>query len=450
LWAIATLFHMAHSSVFDRELNFALLTVAAFLAIFRPSVNSALLLIVLQLFDAFFRMPITTNHWLFTAFVNLTILQTYLYQIVKNRSYTINEGVWYDSFAPIIKIEVVILYFFAVFHKLNSGFFSPVTSCATDLLAAQNIGSLVPLTPELLTANAYFTVAMESLIPILLCFRKTRNAGILFGIFFHSVLSYSSYNAFYDFSSMVIATYFLFASPALSVHIKTFFQQLKSKITSSKYSTKGLTKKTLFALALLTLLYIGNKYIHTYKEVHLYFFWTVFSLGVSIIFIHFLMTMRKNTNHYSVDWKIAHWSLLLIPIIVFLNGTSPYLGLKTENSYAMFSNLRTEGGISNHFLIPASAQIFNYQKEIIEVVSSTDPVLQSFADNEKLIVLFEFRNLLKDRKPKKVTYRLNGKLGYYEQAATVKSAALAPNSYILHKLMKFRNVDKNGEQQCYH
>src|SRR5687767_1233657 len=66
LWAIATLFHMAHSSVFDAQLNLALLTLASFYAIFRPSLTSFIVLITLQIFDAAFRMPFTTNHWIFT------------------------------------------------------------------------------------------------------------------------------------------------------------------------------------------------------------------------------------------------------------------------------------------------------------------------------------------------------------------------------------------------
>src|SRR5687768_2711729 len=50
LWAIATLFHMAHSSVFDAQLNLALLTLASFYAIFRPSLASFVVLITLQIF----------------------------------------------------------------------------------------------------------------------------------------------------------------------------------------------------------------------------------------------------------------------------------------------------------------------------------------------------------------------------------------------------------------
>ena len=200
LWAIATLFHMAHSSVFDVQLNLALLTLAGFYAIFRPSMTSFIALITLQIFDAAFRMPFTTNHWIFTAFANMTMLYVLLFLILRFRSFNIKPDNFYKTFAPVIRVELIILYFFTVFHKLNAGFFAPDTSCATYLLQAQQIDHIIPLNRNIYVINAYFTLIVETSIPLLLCFRRTVNLAVLIGLFFHCVLSYSSYNAFYDFS----------------------------------------------------------------------------------------------------------------------------------------------------------------------------------------------------------------------------------------------------------
>jgi hypothetical protein len=56
-------------------------------------------------------------------------------------------------------------------------------------------------------------------------------------------------------------------------------------------------------------------------------------------------------------------------LIALGNGVTPYLGLKTVANYSMFSNLRTEGGQSNHLLIPAG-QFFlaEYQTDLVRVV----------------------------------------------------------------------------------
>ena len=81
--------------------------------------------------------------------------------------------------------------------------------------------------------------------------------------------------------------------------------------------------------------------------------------------------------------------LAVVPLLVFLNGAAPHLGLQTTATWAMFSNLRTEGGRSNHFLIPATAQIFGYQRDVVQIVRSSDEYLQSAA--RRYIPYFEVR-----------------------------------------------------------
>lgn len=445
LWAIATLFHMAHSSVFDTQFNFALLTIAAMYVVFRPSMAVFIVLIVLQIFDAIYRMPSTTNHWIFTAFVNLTILHALIYLVIKQRSFNINKGTLLQTFAPIVKIELIILYFFAVFHKLNAGFFSPETSCATELLEAQRLDAIIMLAPQLVASNAYFTIIIELLIPICLCFKRSRNFGILLGLFFHCVLSYSTYNAFYDFSSMVFAVYFLFASAEFSEKVLAIVKGYKARLhwLISNYNLKKLLIITLGFLLLLAIVFVLNKTLKNFEAVHLYFFWTTYSIFLCYCFVSFLLT-SKTAQAVSSQFRIMHWSFAILPIVVFINGASPYLGLKTENSYAMFSNLRTEGGISNHYIVPASVQIFDYQKDVVEIISSTDPGLQKLANENKAMVLFEFSNYVNKKKPGRVEYLLNGKKEIYPLSK------IPEYPLILSRLMKFRPFKTSQAQPCEH
>ena len=401
LWAIATLFHMAHSSVFDTELNLAALTVTAFFVIFRPSLTSFLALIILQLFDATFRMPFTTNHWIFTVFVNATILQVLIFLVVRNRTFRIKEDELFNAFGPIIRIELIILYFFAVFHKLNSGFFTPATSCATDLLKAQGIDHVIPLSEGLFTVNAYFTLIVECAIPVLLCFRRTVNIGIVIGLFFHFVLSYSTYNAFFDFSSMVFALYCVFMTSGFSKSLYRIVQRIKSFIASlsNHFSFRKLIYIMLALVFSLGVLYLLNKWMNSFQAVHLYFFWTIYSIFFSVVFILYLRSEKKIQEVDPPTFRVAHWSFILMPLFVFANGTLPYLGLKTENSYAMFSNLRTEGGETNHYVVPSNVQIFDYQKDVVEIISF--PIPYSFIGLRYLfyrfllsIFYYLFRDLL--------------------------------------------------------
>lgn len=454
LWAIASLFHMAHSSVFDSEFDFALLTLASLYVIFRPSMGGFLLLIAIQVFDAFFRMPFTTNHWIFTAFVNVTILHSLIYLIIRQRSFQINSSDLLKTFSPLVKIELVVLYFFAVFHKLNAGFFAD-GSCATDLLRAQHLDNFFPISQNLYKLNAYLTLVIEALIPLLLCFRKTRTAGILVGLFFHCVLSYSSYNAFYDFSSMVFAVYFLFTAPELSVRILDHLKRMKiaiiRNVSPRRFSYRGLIIRAGVFLSGLAVIYVLTKKLDDFKSINLYFFWTVYSVLFFYIFIRNQFAEQRPDDQkpeQPTRFTVLHWSLLIVPVIVFLNGTSPYLGLKTENSYAMFSNLKTEGGQSNHFLVPASAQIFDYQKDVVDIVSSSDPNLQKIANGNLSMVWFEFRNYLNTHKPTEVQYLRNGEVTTYLK--NDPSTHPGKNNYVLAKAMKFRAFAKEGAQPCSH
>jgi hypothetical protein len=453
VWAIATLFHMAHSSVFDTQFDFALLTLSALYVIFRPSMAGFIFFICIQMFDAFFRMPFTTNHWIFTAFVNVTILHCLLFLVIRLRSFQINGGDLLKTFAPLVKIELIVLYFFAVFHKLNAGFFAD-GSCATDLLRAQNLDNYITLSPWFYKLNAYLTIVIEALIPALLCFRRTRSFGIVLGVLFHCVLSYSSYNAFYDFSSMVFAVYFLFTVPELSVRILDHMKQLKLKVLRAASPAKFSYGRLLMLIAAFFIgfiaIYVLTKKLTDFKSINLYFFWTVYS----VLYLYFFIRCQVFTKDLSSkpftkqSFSVVNWSLLLIPILVFLNGTSPYLGLKTENSYAMFSNLKTEGGSTNHYILPASFQIFNYQKDVVKIVSSTDPGLQKLANADLSMVWFEFKNYLNERKPEQVNYLRNGKAEVYSKAN--RATHPGKNNYVLAKLMKFRAFSENGVQPCSH
>ena len=451
VWALASLFHMAHSGIFDTRLNLAWLSIVALYVMFRPTLSGFIALILLQLMDVIFRMPNVTNHWIFTAFVNITILQSLIYSIYKKKSFDVGEMEVYDTFAPVVRVEVLILYFWAVFHKLNSGFFSPEVSCATELLRAQHLDGVLSSFPMLLFLNAYFTIIIELGILLMLFFRKTRNAGVLIGLLFHLVLSYSTYNAFFDFTSMIAAAYFLFTTPAFNQRVDQWRKNSVATVKSiyNSYSTTKLIMICVVIAVIFGIISVLNKILHDFRLFHLYFFWTLYGLILVYVLVRFLF-VKGETAEIQAPFSFRSAWFLILPIIVFLNGTSPYLGLKTENSYAMFSNLRTEGGVTNHYVVPASFQVFDFQDNMVEIISSTDGTLQRVAEDNHLMVLFEFRNHLQMSAPDEVIYRLNGRTEVFRKGETSMTGALEPNSALLRRLMTFRTISKNEPQPCAH
>ncbi|WP_143080201.1 hypothetical protein [Hymenobacter arizonensis] len=450
-WAVATLFHMAQSRVYTKELHYALLTAAAILLILRPASMLRLTsLITLQLYEVLFRAPYISNHWIFATFVNLTILQALIYLIIKKRSLQIDKGDLIRTFAPVVRIEVIILYFFVVLHKLNWSFLASDASCAAVLYKAQHLDALIPTTDTFLKYNIYFTIIIETLIPVLLIFRKTRNMGVLIGLGFHCVIAFNSLNGFYDFSGMIFAVYVLFTSHSFTNTVANFNDKwTERRIEFRKKLGQFSVKNFVVLLAIFFFSLVALAYLTTQFKDYFRIVWALYS---TVFIVLFLVALKKefwqNTN---LSFALPAALFLLVPALVFFNGISPYLGLKTESSFAMFSNLRTEGGITNHVFIPVSTQIFDFQKDMVEVVSSTDKQLKEVASKHQLLPFFQFKNHVAKAKPEQVVYIRNGQQYTFNQATASPDDELRHQSpLILQKLMGFRAISKYEPQPCEH
>jgi hypothetical protein len=123
----------------------------------------------------------------------------------------------------------------------------------------------------------------------------------------------------------------------------------------------------------------------------------------------------------------------------------PYAGLKTETSWSMFSNLRTEGGWSNHYVVPASTQWFDYQRDLVQVTSSSDRFLQALADRNQQIPYFEIRR----RSDAAISYVRDGVSYRFARVSDDPAFGSRP-TWLLRKLLMFRPVDRLTGQTCVH
>jgi hypothetical protein len=97
-----------------------------------------------------------------------------------------------------------------------------------------------------------------------------------------------------------------------------------------------------------------------------------------------------------VPARQARWPLLVFPALLVVNGLGPYLGYKTIATFGMFSNLRTEGGATNHLLLPP-APPDSLENDLIEIADSSSPRLRSFGRHGVRVSYFELRRLLGGR-----------------------------------------------------
>ena len=123
------------------------------------------------------------NHAVFAACVDLTILSAAAGQIVDQRTWKLNADELYRSFAPVVRIEILVLYFFVVFHKLNSGFFDREHSCGAFMyLRLAQEYPFLPSETGYVPWAIYLTILTEAVIPIMLVAQRLPAGGFAAGV----------------------------------------------------------------------------------------------------------------------------------------------------------------------------------------------------------------------------------------------------------------------------
>jgi hypothetical protein len=183
-----------------------------------------------------------------------------------------------------------------------------------------------------------------------------------------------------------------------------------------------------------------------------FLYWNLYALVYLTVFFYLIGVQRMGRSQEWTSFRLTNPYLWIFLALIFLNGLSPYLGIKTESSFSMFSNLRTEGGRNNHLFMPAFTQTTGWQDDLVEIRDTDVQPLRAFADNQRLITLFELRRFASEAKGDfYVDYRLNGQLAYLEvRNGQANDAALVqPYPWYLYKSIYFRPIFK-GECQCQH
>jgi hypothetical protein len=145
--------------------------------------------------------------------------------------------------------------------------------------------------------------------------------------------------------------------------------------------------------------------------------------------------------------RLAHPVWALAPLLVVLNAATPYLGLKTQSAFTMYSNLQTEEGRWNHVLVPESVRVFDLQDDPVEVVSSTDERLAQAAANDTKLIEHDFRTYLSKHPQLSVTYRHEGQLVTVPRPGEGPGAPDGPG-LVARKLLLFRDVPLASRNVC--
>jgi hypothetical protein len=145
------------------------------------------------------------------------------------------------------------------------------------------------------------------------------------------------------------------------------------------------------------------------------------------------------------------WLYAMLALVV-LNGSSQYLGLKTENAFTMYSNLRTEAGYNNHLFLPA-LRLAGWQDDVVEVLETDLPELLPYVGRDERITYFEFRRVTSTAPGHSgVRYRRNGgEERWFRGGNGSSDPELAERHPLLAaKLLSFRPVSPREHPFCAH
>ncbi|MGI9591403.1 MAG: hypothetical protein ACR2P8_08545 [Myxococcota bacterium] len=458
LWCSATLLHQLYQGrllVLDAT---APLSFAALYAIARPSSLARFaLLLAIQLVTVLWELPRVVNHWLLMGVTSVGLLIVLVPALLAQRRGEDVAGVAEAALGP-VRVQLVIVYLWATFHKLNAGFFDPEFSCGVDhyVRLAGSLGFL-PQGAWTRTPAIVGTLAIEAALPVLLAFRATRWLALLMGWGFHLVLGW---NGFWDFSSVGSAYYAAFvplwalagfdgARPA-----RPWLDRLATgaaRLGRSRWAFPIAAALLVASLAGARLLGADGPEAVLAVNRAGRLVWLACWLALGGVLLLSLLAghpLRARHPEPAATWwrRPALW---IAPALLFANGFSPYLGLKSEHSYAMFSNLRTEGGTWNHYLMPRGLRVFGYGDQVIRIRGSSDLYLQNLARHGFGLVPLELRRHVARRPGLSVTYVRDGQVVQSGRAAG-DPFLMEPLRPLERKLILFRPVPPLGGNACLH
>ena len=397
------------------------------------------------------RLPVASNNQTIALFMNVAVMIAIGSQVLENRNTAIDRDVPYEQLRVVARALLAVMYFYGIFHKINTGFLAPQTSCATALYQpiVGPLGLGQNVFGEYCAIAATFIV--ETIAIVCLYWRRFFWLGLLVSIPFHYIIPISGYSWYMDFSGLVFALYMLAVPREVSSGLYSTGVSLLRRVPKLRPGISALLAFGLvwviaagFALAIDTQ-YPDPGHFLLWESAWL-LVWCVFG-GISMVLI-IRAALLEQPYRVPKSHGMQSWWVYAIPAALFLACTSPYIGLKTESSIAMFSNLHTEGGVSNHLLFPKPPYLFNYEARAARILDSSEPTLRERAEGGNFGLVEHDLAIRLLRNPHMwITYEMGGKRFNRVTAATFTGHR--PN-WIEKKLLDFKPIDWAQPKVCSH
>jgi hypothetical protein len=400
-------------------------------------------------------LPVASNNQTMGAFFSATVLVASAPLLIRHRFrvWEIDREALFDAIAGPGRWLLAIMYFYGVYHKINADFLNPEVSCGAVLYRA--LVAPLGLSDWALGhwAAIWSTFVIETAAMILLFSSRYKKIGFIIGVPFHIIIGWSGYGYYMDFSTIVMTTYALFLPAAAPQALLTTAAKWTGTEDRALSYMRGLTIGAVIAMLLYIALRDGWRGLHPHWPTFVPIF-TIYSF-LFYAFVAWFVPWRATSSLPLFNFKPRFAAFL--PILFFINGASPYLGLKTENTISMFSNLHTEGRETNHLIhgvLPFGAR---YQDDIIRIISTSDPEAFTSAfdtrsgirtlSNNVGFVRFEFDRILATHPEIQATFLYQGK--EYTNDANWQNTYLGA-SWFERTFFMFKPVDFERPKVCTH
>ncbi len=449
MWAVAALLHLVGNQAVATSTATVLLGAGIAIALLFPSRPWAIVpLAVAELASAWLEAPVLGNHWLVTALVAAAALLVVGRRALKRLP--LDGASTIADLAPVARLILLGFYAFAAFAKLNTDFFDPAVSCASFYFE-ESTGSL-GLDGLRLGDAAWIvivgTAAVELSIPVLLLWRRTRRLWVLVALVFHALLAVDLTHQFYDFSSMLAALFVLF----LPLEFAGWVGERARRVQDWLVQRGSLVPRLLHLVAVVGAVVaavLTREWQDTPEASRLidagYVLWWAFALATIAAVVAFLRTGQP--VEAPRPFRVASPVLALVPLLVLLNGLTPYLEIKTGYGFNMYANLRTVDGETNHLLLPTTFPLTDEQDEVVRIIESDDPVLRDYAERGYGLTPRQLRAYLSDHPDVGLTYEQGEERVEVDRAAD-RPELVEPVPLWVEKLLLFRAVDLGDKERC--
>jgi len=451
LFAIAALFHQARLEDFSSVFPDLAVSIAAIALLLRPSSTARFL--VLLAFEAAAvatDLPAVVNHSLFVALTAVGVFVALGAAGLTRQPWLRDRGALFLRLAPVVRVEVVLLYVFAGLAKVNASFFDPALSCGNVMIEELlTTGPLALYADWQATPAIVGAVLVELGLPLLLALRRTRLVGVFVGVGFHTALAFAGH---VPFSGFAMAFYFLFLPDDLPRRLDCLLSTRPTLRRAAEATRRFASSPAALAVsagawvAAAVAVTLGPDgvlaAVHTGADALfvLYVAGLVAALGAALL-------QGGRVVYRRGAFRLAHPVWLVAPLLVVANGVSPYLGLKSQSVWTMYSNLQTEEDRWNHLLLPEAVRVFGYQDRTVRVLASDVPALAEAARSDRRLAWVAFAAMTSEHPAGSVVYE-RGDRRITSNPIGSDPVLSRPPSAVAITLLAFRDVPPSGRNDC--